>query len=181
MRNARRSEFAKCAKFAADPTVRPWDSGGSCSPGAATAWRCHPMALPGTSWHYRTEPSFPNSEETPVGYRILGTASEAGGRAFESRPGHHLISRGYRTSPLSTDPQLYRTTPNQFDLRHRRRSRRSETRARGASLDWGTRVSTPCRSPPAPLSCRALRGERHPRRPIVIAVAMNGCTGSGET
>jgi hypothetical protein len=81
------------AKFSADPTVRPWDSGGSCSPGAATAWRCHPMALPGTSWHYRTEPTFSNSEATPVGYRIPGTASEAGGRAFESRPGHHLISR----------------------------------------------------------------------------------------
>jgi hypothetical protein len=34
------------------------------------------MALHGTSWHYRTEPSFPNSEATPVGYRILGTAFE---------------------------------------------------------------------------------------------------------
>jgi hypothetical protein len=43
------------------------------------------MALPGTSWHYRTEPSFPNSEPTPVGYRIPGTASEAGGRAFAAK------------------------------------------------------------------------------------------------
>ncbi len=57
------------------------------------SWPCHPMALPGTSWHYRTEPSIPNSEATPVGYRIPGTASEAGGRAFESRPGHHFVSR----------------------------------------------------------------------------------------
>ncbi len=45
----------------------------------------------GTSWHYRTEPSFPNSEVTPVGCKIPGTASEAGGRAFESRPGHHFF------------------------------------------------------------------------------------------
>ncbi len=37
------------------------------------------MALPGTSGHYRTEPSFPNSEATPVGYRIPRIASEAGG------------------------------------------------------------------------------------------------------
>ena len=46
------------------------------------------MASPGTSWHYRTEPSFPNSEATPVGYEILGTASEAGvarSRASEAR------------------------------------------------------------------------------------------------
>ena len=41
------------------------------------------MALPGTPWHYRTEPSFPNSEATPVGCRIPGTACEAGGRRFE--------------------------------------------------------------------------------------------------
>ena len=53
--------------------------------------RCHLMSPYGTSWHYRTEPSFPNSEATPVGYRIPGTASEAGGRAFESRPGHHCF------------------------------------------------------------------------------------------
>ena len=45
----------------------------------------------GISWHYRTELSFPNSEAAPVGYRIPGTASEAGGRAFESRPGHHFF------------------------------------------------------------------------------------------
>jgi hypothetical protein len=25
------------------------------------SWPCHPMAPLGTSWHYRTEPSFPNS------------------------------------------------------------------------------------------------------------------------
>ena len=62
--------------------------------------RCHPMASPGTSWHYRTEPSFPNSEATPVGYAIPGTASEAGGRAFESRPGHHLVSGPFRTHGL---------------------------------------------------------------------------------
>jgi hypothetical protein len=88
------------------------------------------MALPGTSWHYRAEPSFPNSEATPVGCKIPQTASEAGGRAFAakrgfasarqrsgprgSRPGHHLISRTWRTPLPSTDPQLYRTTPNQF-------------------------------------------------------------------
>jgi hypothetical protein len=30
----------------------------------------------GTSWHYQTEPSFPNSEATLVGYRIAGTAFE---------------------------------------------------------------------------------------------------------
>ena len=30
------------------------------------------MASPGTSWHYGTEPSFPNSEATPIGFRILG-------------------------------------------------------------------------------------------------------------
>jgi hypothetical protein len=54
-----------------------------------TSW--HLLAPPGTSWHYRTEPSFPNSEATPVGYRIPGTASEAGGRASESRPGHHCF------------------------------------------------------------------------------------------
>ena len=54
--------------------------------------RCHLMSPYGTSWRCGTEPSFPNSEATPVGYRIPGTASEAGGRAFESRPGHHLIS-----------------------------------------------------------------------------------------
>ena len=52
--------------------------------------RCRPMASPGTSWHATTEPSCPNSEATPVGYAISRTASEAGGRAFESRPGHHL-------------------------------------------------------------------------------------------
>ena len=55
--------------------------------------RCHLMSPYGTSWHYGTEPSFPNNEATPVGCRIPGTASEAGGRAFESRPGHHLVSR----------------------------------------------------------------------------------------
>ena len=51
----------------------------SVHPREGAGSRCHPMALPGTSWHYGTEPSFPNSEVTPVGYRIPGTASEAGG------------------------------------------------------------------------------------------------------
>ena len=72
------------------------------------------MALPGTSWHCGTEPSFQNSLLITAGYAISRTASEAGGRAFaakrsfrkrkaaksaqfESRPGHHLISRTQRT------------------------------------------------------------------------------------
>jgi hypothetical protein len=46
---------------------------------------CHPMAPPGTSWHYRTEPSFPNSVAITVLCRIPGTASEAGGRAFAAK------------------------------------------------------------------------------------------------
>jgi hypothetical protein len=43
------------------------------------------MAPLNTSWHYGTEPSFPNSEATPLGYRISGTASEAGDRAFVAK------------------------------------------------------------------------------------------------
>jgi hypothetical protein len=54
-------------------------------PAFARRGRVTLMALPGTSWHYRTEPSIPNSEVTSVGYRIPGTASEAGGRAFAAK------------------------------------------------------------------------------------------------
>ena len=54
--------------------------------------RCHLMSPYGTSSHYGTEPNFPNSVAIAVLYRIPGTASEAGGRAFESRPGHHYPS-----------------------------------------------------------------------------------------
>jgi hypothetical protein len=42
-----------------------------------------------------------------------------------------LVSGGYRTPPLSTDPQLYRTRPNQFDVRHRRPGRVYATRVLG--------------------------------------------------
>ena len=53
----------------------------------------HPMALPGTSWHYGTEPRNPNSQAISLRCAIFRTASEAGGRAFKSRPGHHCFSR----------------------------------------------------------------------------------------
>jgi hypothetical protein len=44
--------------------------------------------------------------------RKWGRSGDEWGRAFESRPGHHLFSRGWRVAPLSADPQLSRTTPN---------------------------------------------------------------------
>jgi len=44
------------------------------------------MALPGTSWHYATEPSFPNSSTRSASYAISRTASEAGGRGEDTLP-----------------------------------------------------------------------------------------------
>ena len=43
-------------------------------------------------------------------------ASEAGGRAFESRPGHHLVSRTYATRHCERCASEHRTRPNQFPL-----------------------------------------------------------------
>ncbi len=51
------------------------------------------MSLYGASWHYGTEPTFPNSVSISVTYAISRPASEAGGPAFESRPGHHQIPK----------------------------------------------------------------------------------------
>jgi len=44
-------------------------------------------------------------------------ASEAGGRAFESRPGHHLISRSYASRSCERCASKHRTRPNQFERR----------------------------------------------------------------
>jgi hypothetical protein len=86
---------------------------GVIRPSHTTATSCHLMASPGTSWHDATEPSFKNRCLNPDSYAIFRTASEAGGRAFESHPGHHLISRTWRVLRLSPYPQLSRTRPNQ--------------------------------------------------------------------
>jgi hypothetical protein len=74
------------------------------------------MALPGTSWHYRTEPGFPNSEATSVGYRIPGTASEAGGRAFAAK--RSFASARQRSCPANRA----RVTTFTFALQSGRRS-----------------------------------------------------------
>jgi hypothetical protein len=48
--------------------------------------------------------------------------------------------------------------------------------------DWDIRISSTIAPPIPPVyTSRPLKNGRHPRRTIVIELAMNGCTGSRET
>jgi hypothetical protein len=86
----------------------------AASTGCSRTW--HPMASPGTSWHCVTEPRFPDSQRESVCCAISRTAFEAGGRAFESRPGHHLFSRRYAARSCERCASNHRTTPNHSPL-----------------------------------------------------------------
>ena len=74
----------------------------------------------GTSWHLMALGDRTKKIRIAMRYQyvtaIPRTASEAGGRAFESRPGHHLVSRSYATRSCERCVSNHRTKPNHFPL-----------------------------------------------------------------